>query len=126
MSSDVTFGKFYTAKDVAPAEFMGGHEVYYWPRFKVILARLGDGYTFKLYRFTPNVISVSKDTTQFSSDEWIESAFKRGFEMPGEIKVEPVFFDTYMAILSKLTTDSTPVLRIYNFLEQIEAFNPIL
>jgi hypothetical protein len=40
---------------------MGSHEVYYWPHFNVILARLGDGYTFKVYRFTPNVISVAKD-----------------------------------------------------------------
>jgi hypothetical protein len=45
--------------------------------------------------------------------------------MPGEIKLEPVFFDTYMAILSKLDSESTPMLRIYNFLEQIEAFNPV-
>ena len=60
-SPDVTFGKFYSTLDIAPAEFMGSHEVYYWPHFNVILARLGDGYTFKVYRFTPNVISVAKD-----------------------------------------------------------------
>jgi hypothetical protein len=78
-SNDVTFGKFYSTDSVGPAEFMGNHEVYYWPRFKVILARLGDGYTFKLYRFTPDVISVAKDKTQFSSEKWIENAFKSGF-----------------------------------------------
>jgi hypothetical protein len=60
-STDVTFGTFYSTLDIAPAEFMGSHEVYYWPHFNVILARLGDGYTFKVYRFTPNVISVAKD-----------------------------------------------------------------
>jgi len=38
---------------------MGSHEVYYWPRFKLLLARLLDGYTFKLYRFTPNVVAVA-------------------------------------------------------------------
>jgi|LauGreDrversion4_2_1035121.scaffolds.fasta_scaffold102343_5 hypothetical protein len=104
---------------------MGGHEVYYWARFKVVLARLSDGYTFKLYRFTPNVVAASQDKTQFTSEEWIESAFKRGFEMPGELKLEPVFFENYMAIFCKLTSDSLPALRIYKFLEQIENFDPV-
>jgi hypothetical protein len=77
------------------------------------LARLGDGYTFKAYKFTPRVIGVAQDPSQFSSDDWIEGAFKRGIEVPGEIKVEPVFFDKYMAILTKQAKDSLPVLRIY-------------
>ena len=125
-SSDVTFGKFYSTKDILPAEFMGSHEVYYWPRFNVILARLGDGYTFKVYRFTPNVISVANDKTQFGTEEWIEEAFKRGIEIPGEIKVEPVFFGNYMAILSKMESDAIPKLRIYRFLEQIETYDPTI
>ena len=49
----------------------------------------------------------------------IISAFKRGIEVPGEIKVEPVFFENYMAILSKTVYDLVPTLRIYKFLEQI-------
>ncbi len=71
---------------------MGAHEVYYWPKFKMIAARLGDGYTLKCYRFTPNVQQVAKNKAQFYSEEWIEDAFKKNLELPGEIKIEPVFF----------------------------------
>ena len=37
------------------------HEVYYWSHFNVILSRRGDGYTFKVYHFTPYVILAAKD-----------------------------------------------------------------
>ena len=46
--------KFFTTPTESSIQFLGSHELYWWPHMQLLLVRLGDGISFKFYRFASN------------------------------------------------------------------------
>lgn len=51
-----------TAASVPSIAYLGSHEYYWWPYKNFLMARLGDGSTFKFFRFANDFLTVSAAT----------------------------------------------------------------
>ena len=49
---NISMDLFYTTPAEDSIQFMGSHEVYWFPYMSFLMARLSDGRSFKFYRFT--------------------------------------------------------------------------
>lgn len=67
VNGDVTFGTFYdtTQCPLLQSPLIGSPEVYWWPAFNLLLARKSDGYDWKSYKFTSNVIGVAQTKANY-------------------------------------------------------------
>lgn len=74
-SADVTFQKFYdTSLDpTLESTFLGSPEIYWWPEQELLMVRRVDGYDWKTYKFTSDVIGVAQNKNLYNQSEWIEN-----------------------------------------------------
>ena len=59
------YEKFFTSTKEESVQIMGSHEIYWFPYKSMLLTKLSDGSSFKLYRLAKNFQSVY--TTQGSA-----------------------------------------------------------
>lgn len=51
-SAEVTFKKFYSTDTEIATAFMGSPEIYWWPKYQVLMARMVNGLYWKTFKFS--------------------------------------------------------------------------
>jgi hypothetical protein len=57
--TDATFGLLYTTPTEASIEYLGSHEVYWFPFKSLLMAKLSDGGSFRFFRMASNFRTVA-------------------------------------------------------------------
>jgi hypothetical protein len=80
---------------------LGSPEIYWWPEFKVLMARKIDGFGWQTFKVDSNVVDVAQNPTNYVASDGIETGgFKRDMIIGGQISVEPIFYNEYMITYS--------------------------
>ena len=56
---------------------MGSPELYWWPKFQMLLVRNANGYDWKTFKVTKNVVDVAMNPWKYQESDQIE---KGGFK----------------------------------------------
>jgi len=97
-ASDVIFKKWWTSPAEASVEYLGAHEFHWFPYKSLLMAKLGDGSSFRLFRLAANFRDVATAVTannlaaSFEMVDWIDNPFYRLFHISGRTMVPPRFW----------------------------------
>eukprot|EP00347_Sterkiella_histriomuscorum_P020690 403336851 len=97
-AGDIMFEKFTStsASNVSPNLFEGSHEVYWWPYMKQAIAKYRDGFNWKAFGFTKNVIGYAQTPASYPDTDRIEDTLQRVFNLDGSLVVPPLFYSWYI------------------------------
>lgn len=109
-----------TTDTEASVEYLGSHEVHYFPHKSLLMAKLSDGSSFRFYRIASDFrANAATGEAGLQTKDKIDSGEFRLFHVPGRTMVPPVFWNrwAYFYIsgnyLSSDTVPSTPKLVAY-------------
>jgi hypothetical protein len=107
-----SFSLLYTTPTEASIEYLGSHEVYWFPFKRLLMAKVSDGSSFRFFRIASNFRTVAAaGDASFSTSDKIDSGEFRLFHVPGRTMVPPVFWDR-MAYFYLSGTTSTSVAKL--------------
>lgn len=64
---EVTLYDIYTTPAEASVEYLGSHELYWFPYKELLMSKLSDGSSFRFHRFTKDFIAAAVDATGANS-----------------------------------------------------------
>ena len=120
-SDNTAWSNIYEPTKEDSVQFLGSHELYWWPYLEFLLARLRDGSSFKFFRFNTNFQTTAATINGGGSatvKEDIDYTEHRLWSVPGRLTVPPVFWGK-LAYFYTSDSDSSAYLRVYEY-------NPIL
>lgn len=120
-SDNTAWSNIYEPTKEDSVQFLGSHELYWWPYLEFLLARLSDGSSFKFIRFNSNFQTTAATINGGGSatvKEDIDYTEHRLWAVPGRTTVPPVFWGK-LAYFYTSDSDSSAYLRVYEY-------NPIL
>jgi len=93
-SGEVTFYDVHTTPAEASVEYLGSHELYWFPYKQLLMSKLSDGSSFRFHRFTKDFIAAAEDyagAKTFNTKDQIDSGEFRLWHIPGRTMLPPVF-----------------------------------
>ena len=115
-SGDVTFDNFYSTNTASTTALMGSPEIYWWPKYQVLMARMVDGSYWQTFKFTSDVVGVASTPASYPYTDQIETAgFTNDLILDGEISLQPIFVDEYVVTYSQVSGTVGGVMRVYKY-----------
>lgn len=96
-----TWGDKVVSTKHAAVAFLGAHEFYWWPYKQYLLARVGDGSTFKFFEFSGPTFAFVEQTSHMM------------VQIPGAITVPPCFLEDDIIFYTSDPTATTGKLLLY-------------
>ncbi|CDW85710.1 UNKNOWN [Stylonychia lemnae] len=121
--TDISFDEIYQTTSLDYNQYLGSHEVWYWPYANATIARYMDGMNWKGLGFSKNIISLVKNPGQYPDSERIEDRFQRQMTMSGQIQL-PIIFYKWFIFVYVSTSTSQGALRVYKYFEDIDFLSP--
>lgn len=112
-ADNVAWSKLFTTTAESSVQFLGGHELYWWPHTEFLLASLSDGSSFKFFRFNSNFHATVASPPGAISQQ-IENTGHRLWHVPNRVMVPPVFYQR-MAYFYTADSDNKPHLHAYEY-----------
>jgi len=114
----------FTTTAVAELQLLGSHEYYYWPGRSMLLARLGDGASFRFWRFAADFQTIAATANEGTLvEKRITQTDLALLQVNGRIAVPPVFWGDYAAFYCTDENQATQVregwIRIYKYSTQM-------
>lgn len=115
--TDASWSSLWISPDEASIEYVGSHEFYWFPYASLLMGKLSDGSSFRLFRMASNFRDVaSGGDGAFETKDKIDSGEFRLFHVPGRTMVPPVFYERMAYFyLSGTTSTSTAKLVAYKW-----------
>lgn len=124
-ADNVAWSLLFTTTAESSVQFLGSHEVYWWPYLKFLLAKVGDGSSFKFFRFNSNFQTTAGLLDVTDKTEQIEYTEHRLWQVPKRILVPPIFYQKMAYIYASWTDDASanysPHLLAYEYNEGLKA-----
>ena len=123
-TGSTSFSLLYTTPTEASIEYLGSHEVYWFPFKSLLMAKLSDGSSFRFFRMANNFRTVAAaGDAAYSTSSKIDSGEFRLFRVPGRTMVPPVFWERMAYFyLSGTTSTSKGELVAYKWNELSNEF----
>jgi hypothetical protein len=78
------FKYFYRIRGSEVPPLIGSPEIYWWPKYQILMARKADGYDWKTYKVTKDVVDVAQNPQKYNkSDQIEEGGFKNDMKFGG-------------------------------------------
>lgn len=87
-----TFQLYKTTDAEASVQYLGSHEVYWFPHRELLMAKLSDGNSFRFYRLASNFRDIADDDSTEPASNKFDSGEFRLFHLPGRLMVPPIFW----------------------------------
>lgn len=84
------------------------------------MAKKIDGFDWKTFKLTENVVGVAQNPTNYPYTEQIDNGFKRDLNLGGDISLNPVFIDDFIITYSKVNGEDGGFMRVYRYYEDID------
>lgn len=119
-----TWKLIFTTTAVAELALLGSHEYYYWPGRSMLLARLGDGASFRFWRFAADFQTIAGTAGEGALvEKKITQTDLALLQVNGRVAVPPVFWGDYAAFYCTDENQATQVragyIRIYKYSTQM-------
>ncbi|CDW81578.1 UNKNOWN [Stylonychia lemnae] len=122
-TGDISFDKIYNTLNLEYNQYLGSHEVWYWPYANATIARYIDGINWKGHGFSKNILQMLKNPEMYPDNERIEGRFQRQMTMSGQIQL-PIIFYKWFIIVYVSTSTSSGALRVYKYFDDIDYLVP--
>jgi len=73
-------------------QYLGSHEIYWFPHKELLMAKLSDGSSYRFYRLASNFRTIAADDSASPTSDKFDSGEFRLFHIPGRVMVPPVFW----------------------------------
>lgn len=102
--------------DVEPSvQYLGSHEFYWFPNKELLMAKLSDGGSFRLFRMASNFRDIASSDSGVKTSWQFDSGEFRLFNVPGRNMVPPIFWKRW-AYFYLSNVDSTQPSKLIAYL----------